>query len=103
VADDRKLVILRHGRDFAFRRTYLPRPASVSLDEVLDDRGDFAHYDHPTRLAELAEQRLEGSNRFGAVLERVVGPREDDCFNGIDFEKRGTDEPAELRGVPGNG
>jgi len=66
--DDRKLVILRHLWDFGFRRTYLPRPASISLDEVLDDRGNFAHYYDPTRVAQLAEQGLEGSNRFGAVL-----------------------------------
>jgi hypothetical protein len=48
VPHDRKLVILRHLRHFHFRRTYLLRPACISLDEVLYDRGDFADHDHST-------------------------------------------------------
>jgi hypothetical protein len=102
VAYDRQLVILGRLGNFDFRRTYLPRPASISLDQVLDGWSDFAHHDDPARVAKLAEQPLESGNGLWSFLEYVVGPGEDDCFDGIDFEKRRTDEAAQLCGGAGN-
>jgi hypothetical protein len=94
VPDDRKLVILGHLRDFGLRRTYLPRPAGISLDEILDYGSDFADHDDATRVAELAEQRLESGDRLRTVVEYVVSPGENDRFYGIDLEKRSADETA---------
>jgi len=102
VPDDGKLVILRHLWDFDFRRTYLPRPAGIPLDEILDDRSDLAHHDDSTRVSELAKQRLQSRNRFWPFLENVIRPGKDDRLYGINLEKRSADEPAELCRATGN-
>ena len=103
VPDDWKLVVLRHLRRFDLGGAYPPGAAGISLDQVVHSGSDFARDDDAIRLAELAEERFEGSNGLGTVVEDVVRPGEDDGFHGIDLEERSANEPAELGGGSGNG